>query len=128
MGKGTILIVDDSSLVLAMARDALEEAGFTVLTALNGIDANKYIFAKKRPDLIILDVMLPLLDGNKKAKLLREKDFSRDIPIVLLSSKTDEELRHLTIDAGANGYIRKPFTDAGIVSKVTEILKQSRPH
>ena len=128
MGKGIILIVDDSALVLAMARDALEEAGFTVLTALNGIDANKYIFAKNRPDLIILDVMLPLLDGNKKAKLLREKDFSRDIPIVLLSSKTDEEMRHLTIDAGADGYIRKPFTDAGIVSKVMEILKQSRPN
>jgi len=128
MGKGTILIVDDSSLVLAMARDALEEAGFTVLTALNGIEANKYIFAKNRPDLIILDVMLPLLDGNKKAKLLREKDFSRNIPIVLLSSKTDEEMRHLTIDAGADGYIRKPFTDEGIVSKVMEILKQSRPH
>src|SRR6266545_2925492 len=72
MEKQKILIVDDSELVLAMARDALEESGYEVFTATNGIEANSYIFSKNRPDLIILDVMLPMLDGNKKAKLLRE--------------------------------------------------------
>ena len=122
MNHGRILIVDDSELVLTMARDALEDAGYTVITATNGIEANQHIFAKNRPDLIILDVMLPLLDGNKKAKLLREKDFSREIPIVLLSSKPEDELRYLVSESGADDYIRKPFTPDGIAGKVRSIL------
>ncbi len=127
MKKQKILIVDDSELVLAMARDALEEAGYEVFTATNGIEANSYIFSKNKPDLIILDVMLPMLDGNKKAKLLREKEFSRQIPILLISSKSEDELKRLTMEAGVNGYIRKPFTNAGIVASVREFLvKDSR--
>ena len=126
MKRGKILVVDDSELVLAMARDALEEANYEVITANNGIEANQHIFSRNRPDLIILDVMLPLLDGNKKAKLLKEKDFSREIPIVLLSSKSEDELRHLTIDAGADDFIRKPFTPDSISKKVGEVLTRAR--
>jgi DNA-binding response OmpR family regulator len=122
MAKQRVLIVDDSELVLAMARDALEDAGYEVFSATNGIEANSYIFSPDKPDLIILDVMLPMLDGNKKAKLLREKDFSRDIPIVLLSSKSEEELQQLVAEAGVNGYIRKPFTNASIVASVRRHL------
>jgi DNA-binding response OmpR family regulator len=125
MGKQKILLVDDSELVLAMARDALEGAGYEVFTATNGIEANSFIFSKDKPDLIILDVMLPMLDGNKKAKLLREKEFSRQIPILLLSSKSEEELMRLTVEAGADGFIRKPFTSEVIVSKVREFLAKS---
>ena len=125
MAKQRILVVDDSELVLVMARDALEEAGYEVLTATNGIEANSYIFSVNKPDLIILDVMLPMLDGNKKAKLLREKEFSREIPILLLSSKSEDELRRLTAEAGADGFIRKPFTSAGMVESVREYLGKS---
>ena len=125
MEKQKILIVDDSELVLVMARDALEEAGYEVNTATNGIEANSYIFSKNKPDLIILDVMLPMLDGNKKAKLLREKEFSRQIPIVLISSKSEDELKRLTMEAGVDGYIRKPFTEAGIVASVREYLAKA---
>lgn len=125
MEKQKILIVDDSELVLAMARDALEEAGYEVFTATNGIEANSYIFSKNKPDLIILDVMLPMLDGNKKAKLLREKEFSRQIPILLISSKSEEELVRLTAEAGVDGFLRKPFTNAGIVASVREFLARS---
>ncbi|HEY6009517.1 MAG TPA: response regulator [Geobacteraceae bacterium] len=122
MAKRRVLIVDDSELVLAMARDALEEAGYEVFTATNGIEANSFIFSPEKPDLIILDVMLPMLDGNKKAKLLKEKDFSRDIPIVLLSSKSEDELQRLVAEAGVNGYIRKPFTNATIIATVRKYL------
>lgn len=125
MEKPKILIVDDSELVLAMARDALEEAGYEVFTATNGIEANSYIFSKNRPDLIILDVMLPMLDGNKKAKLLREKEFSKQIPILLISSKSEEELTRLVAEAGVDGFIRKPFTNAVIVASVREFLAKS---
>lgn len=122
MVKQRILIVDDSELVLSMARDALEEAGFEVCTATNGIEANTFIFSPNKPALIILDVMLPMLDGNKKAKLLREKEFSKDIPIILLSSKSEEELQRLVTEAGVDGYIRKPFTSANFVGNVRRFL------
>ena len=126
MAKRRILIVDDSELVLAMAKDALEEAGYEVFTATNGIEANSYIFSIHKPDLIILDVMLPMLDGNKKAKLLREKDFSREIPIILLSSKGEDELQRLTIEAGADGFIRKPFTNESVIASVRKFLGEAR--
>ncbi len=122
MAQKRILIVDDSELVLVMARDPLEAAGYEVVTASSGIEANSFIFSSRKPDLIILDVMLPMLDGNKKAKLLREKDFSKEIPILLLSSKGEEELRYMVSESGANGFIRKPFTSEGIVARVREII------
>ncbi|HWI41471.1 MAG TPA: response regulator transcription factor [Verrucomicrobiae bacterium] len=124
MTRQKILLIDDSELVLAMARDALEDAGFQVFGATSGIEANALIFSREKPDLIIMDVMLPMLDGNKKAKILKEKEFSRDIPILLLSSKEEDELRRLTAEAGADGYIRKPFTPNEIVTRVREALQR----
>lgn len=122
--SGKILVIDDSPLVLAMASDALSAAGFDVFTATNGIEANSYIFSSNnRPDLIILDIMMPLLDGNKKAKLLKEKDFSKDIPILFISSKSETELAAMAAESGADGYICKPFTPASIVYSVRKVLK-----
>ena len=122
MDKQKILIVDDSELVLTQAREALGEAGYEVLTATNGIEANGYIFSKHQPDLIILDVMLPMLSGDQKARLLKEKECSRHIPILLISSKSEEELMRLAVEAGVNGFIQKPFTSAEIVTSVQETL------
>ena len=119
-----ILVIDDSPLVLAMASDALKAAGFDVFTATNGIEANSYIFStNNRPDLIILDIMMPLLDGNKKAKILKDKDFSKDIPILFISSKDEAELAKLAKESGVDGYICKPFTPEGIVKSVRKVLK-----
>jgi DNA-binding response OmpR family regulator len=122
----TVLIIDDSELVLAMAKDALEEAGYAVETATNGIEANRFIFSKNRPDLIIMDIMMPMLDGNKKAKILKENEMSKDIPILLLSSKGDDEMRKLTEEAGADGYILKPFSPIEITSRVRKCLSGGR--
>lgn len=119
-----ILIIDDSELVLAMASDALQAAGYEVFTATNGIEANSYIFSTtNRPDLILLDIMMPLLDGNKKAKILKQQDHSHDIPIMFISSKGEDELTQLVAEAGADGFICKPFTPQSIVSGVKKILK-----
>lgn len=125
MNKRLILIIDDSELVLEMARDPLEAAGFTVVTATNSMQANKVIFSQNKPDLIILDVMMPLLDGTEKARLLKEWDLSRDIPILLMSSKPESELQQLVLKAKANGYIHKPFTSDSIVSEVRRTLFQT---
>jgi len=124
MAKRKVLVVDDSEIVLTMARDALVDGGFEVFTASNGIEANRYIFSSEKPDLIILDVMLPMLDGNKKAKMLKEGKHTADIPILLISSKPEDELRRLTDESGADGYIRKPFTNVQMVKMVQETLRQ----
>ena len=124
MSAKKILIIDDSELVLVMAKDALQSAGYEVFTAANGIEANSYIFSTtSRPDLIIMDIMMPLLDGNKKAKILKQQTHSQDIPIMFISSKPEDELVTLVAEAGADGYICKPFSPQGIVSSVRSVLK-----
>lgn len=121
MHRPKVLVVDDSEIVRAMARDALEEQ-FEVFTAGSGIEANRYIFSATKPDVIVLDVMLPMLDGNHKAKLLKDNRHSCDIPVLLISSKPEDELRRLTFQSGANGFIRKPFTNQQIVEKIRDAI------
>ena len=120
--KKRVLIVDDSEVVLAMAREALEEGGFEVDTAEDAKEADAFIFSQQRPDLIVLDVMLPVLDGDKKAKMLKQNPATRDIPILLLSSKPEEELRWLVKESGAEGHMRKPFGHRQLVDRVVEAL------
>ena len=122
--KKRVLVVDDSEVVLLKAREALESGGFEVSTALSAMEADPGIFGPNRPDLIILDVMLPVLDGDKKAKMLKENELTRDIPILLLSSKPEVELRHLVRESGANGFIRKPFDPHYLVSRVQKTIQK----
>lgn len=120
--KKRVLVVDDSEVVLAMAREALEEGGFEVVTASDAKEADPFIFGQRRPDLIVLDVMLPVLDGDKKAKMLKENPATRDIPILLLSSKPEEELRWLVAESNADGYMRKPFGHRQLVDRVIGVI------
>ncbi len=123
MAKKRILLIDDSEVTLAMAGDALEKNGFEVLTATNGLEANHYLFQKQQPDLIIIDVMIPLLNGNRTAKLIKENENTRQIPILLLSSKPEEELQRLATESGADGFVQKPFDPRLLVAKIEETLE-----
>lgn len=89
MVKRKVLVVDDSALVVEMSRDMLEGEGYEVFTATSGIEANRFIFSRNRPDLILLDVMLPIIDSAMKARMLKEKEQTCDIPILLISSKPE---------------------------------------
>lgn len=120
--KKRVLVVDDSEIVLEKATEALGGAGYCVQTALSATAADAYIYGKDKPDIVIMDVMMPQLDGDKKAKLLKSDDATKGIPILLLSSKSESELSLLAKNAGCEGYIRKPFTSGQIVDKVAEIL------
>ena len=117
-----IVVIDDSKLVLAIATEALEGAGFEVLATDSGIEANQFIYSSRRPDLILIDVMMPLLNGDRKVRLLKERESSRHIPVILMSTKTREELEQLTRESGADGYIQKPFNEASLVQQVDRIL------
>lgn len=118
-----ILIVDDSELVLTMARDALEKEGYEVHTAYSGIEANRIIFAPgKKPDLILLDIMMPMLNGDKVYEFFKRSEFSRDIPVAIFSSKDEEELKSLARKTGACGYIKKPFNPLELAIEVRKFL------
>jgi len=123
MVRKRILVVDDSEIVLDMARQALEEGDFEVVTATSAMEANEYIFCENKPALIIMDVMLPMLDREQKAKMLKENELTREIPILLLSSKPENELRWLVQESGADGFLRKPFTKRLMVAKVEDTIR-----
>lgn len=120
--KTIILVVDDSEIVLEKAKEALVGRGYDVVTAANASAADRFIYGDARPDVIILDVMMPYLDGDQKARMLKAERSTRDIPILLLSSKPEDELARLTNESGSDGYIRKPFTFKELADKVEAAL------
>jgi DNA-binding response OmpR family regulator len=113
-----IVIIDDCQVTLAMASDYLTAAGYDVATAECGVYANHLIYGRQAPDLILLDLVLPLMSGEKKARLLKFREKSRHIPILLMSSRQEEELQRITAMSGADGYITKPFTADDLVRTV----------
>lgn len=121
--KKSVLVVDDSEIVLEKATEALCEAGYFVQTALSAMAADVYLYVDNKPDLVIMDVMMPQLDGDKKAKLLKDDEATKKIPILLLSSKSEDELDLLAKNSGCEGYIRKPFTSRQLSDKVAETLR-----
>jgi len=122
MANKRILIIDDSELVLAMTSDILVEAGYEAVTATNSIEANQHIFAKEKPKLILLDVMMPLLQGDTTAKILQKDEFTNAIPIIFVSSKPAAELEKMVADTGVAGYLCKPFSDADLLTKVRDLI------
>jgi DNA-binding response OmpR family regulator len=117
-----IVVIDDDHLILTMAKDFLLEAGFRVSTSDNGLFSNHIIYSSPPPDLIIIDVMMPLISGDQKIKTLKSKDRSRQIPVLLMSSKKTAELQQLADSAGADGIITKPFTPTSLVQSVRKYL------
>ncbi len=123
MARKRIVVIDDSKLVLAVAADALEAAGYEVITTDSGIDANRYIFSSHPPDLILIDVMMPLLNGDRKVRLLKQREASSSIPVILMSTKPQDELAELARNSGADGFIQKPFDDSALVSRIRQFLR-----
>jgi len=117
-----ILVIDDDPVLLTMTREYLEDAGFKVSTADCGIYSNHIVYGTPPPDLIVLDVIMPLMSGVKKAKLLKQREKSSHIPIILMSSKTDVELKVLAQEAMADDYLCKPFSAEQLTAKVFELL------
>ena len=117
-----IVVIDDCPVTLAIIKDFLAAAGFRVSTCGCCVYANHLIYSRQPPDLILLDVMLPLMSGTRKTQVLKSRERSRDIPVVLMSSKEEEELRQLTVSSGADGYLPKPFSADRLVETVRATL------
>ena len=119
-----ILVVDDEQNILEIIRFNLERAGFKVITAQDG-NAALELACSGIPDLIVLDVMLPGLDGYSICRLLQRKPETRRIPIIMLSSRADELDKILGLEMGADDYITKPFSPRELVARVKARLRRN---
>lgn len=123
MNSKKILIVDDEVDLVETVRFPLEMEGYHVLVSYNGEDALNQA-RKENPDLILLDLMLPKLDGYKVCRLLKFDDRYKHIPILMLTAKTQEKDKTLGMETGANEYITKPFEMDDLLRKVKAYLNQ----
>ena len=116
----TILVVDDEPKIATLARDYLEHAGFAVVTAGDGPTALATV-RQRRPDLVVLDLGLPGLDGLDVTRQLR-RDSS--IPIVMLTARDDELDKLLGLELGADDYVTKPFSSRELVARIRAVLRR----
>lgn len=123
MNKKRILIVDDEVDLVETVRFSLELEGYDALIAYNGEEALNQA-RKEDPDLILLDLMLPKLDGYKVCRLLKFDERYKHIPILMLTAKTQEKDKATGIETGANEYITKPFDMDELMKKVKEYLSK----
>jgi two-component system alkaline phosphatase synthesis response regulator PhoP len=115
-----ILVVDDEPRIAAIARDYLERAGFHVTTAGSGADALA-LARTKRPDLIVLDLGLPHMDGLDVTRTLRQR--SR-VPIIMLTARVDESDKLIGLELGADDYVTKPFSPKELVARVRAVFRR----
>jgi DNA-binding response OmpR family regulator len=119
--KASVLVVDDDIRMLRMMRRILELEGFQTLVASSG-EASLKIFEKESPDLVLLDIMMPDMDGYTVCQRIRE--FSR-IPIIMVSAKGNDQEKVEGLDIGADDYITKPFSTNELAARVRAILRRT---
>jgi DNA-binding response OmpR family regulator len=123
MNPKKILLVDDEIDLVETVRFPLEMEGYQVLVSYNGEDALNQA-RKENPDLILLDLMLPKLDGYKVCRLLKFDERYKHIPILMLTAKTQEKDKVLGLETGADEYITKPFEMDYLMEKVKAYLSK----
>jgi two-component system alkaline phosphatase synthesis response regulator PhoP len=124
MATRTILVVDDEPGIVAIARDYLDRAGFRVITAGDGTAALRLARAE-RPSLLVLDLMLPGMDGLDVARVLREDPATHMLPIIMLTARVEEADRLIGLELGADDYITKPFSPRELVARVRAVLRRA---
>ena len=117
-----ILVVDDEPLYTHLLKVNLEPEGYEVITASNGAEALEIVAARK-PDLVVLDVMMPVLDGITACERIRQ--FS-SVPIIMLTAKGEEQDRVHGLNVGADDYVVKPFSATELVARVHAVLRRAR--
>ncbi|MDQ0157267.1 response regulator transcription factor [Robertmurraya andreesenii] len=120
-----VLVVDDEQSIVTLLRYNLEHAGFEVMTAMNG-EEGKDMAIQNSPDIIILDLMLPKIDGIEVCKQLRQQKIST--PILMLTAKDEEFDKVLGLELGADDYMTKPFSPREVIARVKAILRRTQVH
>jgi DNA-binding response OmpR family regulator len=123
MSKGRVLVVDDEPQVTSIVRSYLEREGYNVETAATGPQA-LVEFRRAEPDLLVLDVMLPSVDG---LDVLREIRRTSKVPVIMLTARAEAEDKLLGLELGADDYVTKPFSPRELTARVKAVLRRSEP-
>ena len=126
INNASVLIVDDEAPILALVRYNLEKAGYRVLEATDGREA-MMIADEEKPDIIILDWMLPSLSGMEVCRRIRRHRDLSHTPIIMVTARGDEEDRVRGLDVGADDYMPKPFSPSELLARIRAVLRRVRP-
>jgi two-component system phosphate regulon response regulator PhoB len=122
--RPTILVVEDEAALLTLLRYNLEKQGFRVEEAADGQEALDRV-AEQRPDLVLLDWMLPSLSGIEVCRQLRRRPATRDLPVIMLTARTEEQDAVRALDTGADDHVPKPFAMEGLLARIRALLRRS---
>lgn len=122
-GQITVMVVDDSITVRKVTTRLLERNNFNVMTAKDGVDAVA-VLQEQIPDLFLLDIEMPRMDGYELATHIRNDDVMKNIPIIMITSRTGDKHRQRAMDIGVNRYMGKPFQEADLLQNINEILDE----
>jgi DNA-binding response OmpR family regulator len=117
----TILVVDDEMRLISVVEAYLEQEGFKVVKASNGREA-LFVAREEKPDLIILDVMMPEMDGYE---FMRHHRKEKETPIILLTAKVEDDDKVIGLELGADDYITKPFRPRELIARVRAVLRRT---
>ncbi len=123
MSRKKILLVDDSATTLMMEQMVLRGQPYQILTAKNGREAVAAA-ASEQPDLILLDVVMPEMNGFEACRRIREQEASRHVPIIMVTTKGEEQHVETGFESGCSDYITKPINGAELLTKVRSYLEQ----
>ncbi len=124
-GRRTVLVVDDEPTISEVVSRYLERAGYATSTAADGLEAIRAA-GEHRPDLVVLDLMLPQLDGLQVLRRLREGE-GGPTPVILLTAKGEQDDKLAGLRNGADDYVVKPFSPSELVARVDAVLRRARP-
>ena len=119
----TILVVDDEPEIVRLVRSYLEQDGYRVVTAFNGEEA-LYTARHEKPDLVVLDILMPKMDGLEFTRRVR---LEQDVPIIMLTARAEETDRIVGLEMGADDYVTKPFSPREVVARVRAVLRRAQP-
>ena len=125
MDDAVILVVDDSPDTVSMLNDTLDNEGFSVLVALNGLQAIS-ICKKITPDVILLDAMMPEMDGFETCRQIRKNPLLEAVPVIFMTGLDSQEKVEASFDSGASDYIQKPIRTAELIARINTHIKKSR--
>ena len=124
MAKPTILVVEDEAPLLTLLRYNLEKQGFRVEEATDGQEALLRV-AENKPDLVLLDWMLPSLSGIEVCRQIRRRPATRDLPVIMVTARTEDQDAVRALDIGADDYITKPFAVEALLARIRALLRRS---
>jgi two-component system alkaline phosphatase synthesis response regulator PhoP len=124
MSKGIVLVIDDEKDLIELVRYNLENEGFSVISAVDG-ESGLLLAANKKPDVVVVDLMLPGIDGFEVCRCLRAESATSRLPIIMLTAKTSDSDRIVGLELGADDYVTKPFNPRELTARIKAILRRS---